>query len=141
MLWRASLQEVPMMTAVVRYKLPPQIDYAACRDHFHKIAPGFREVTGLISKHFIWSESGWAGGVYQWERGEDAKAVYTAPWFDRLVERYGIKTQSAVRGARCRQVTLRRSRHLPGDGYAAAMSIRRQKHDALIGISARACAR
>src|SRR6202051_2608277 len=65
----------PMITATVRYKLPPHIDYAACREHFHKIASGFREAKGLISKHFIWSESGWAGGVYQWERIEDAKAV------------------------------------------------------------------
>ena len=30
-----------MITATVRYKLPPHIDYAACRAHFHKIAPGF----------------------------------------------------------------------------------------------------
>ena len=49
-----------MITATVRYKLPAQIDYAACRAHFHKIAPGFRDAKGLISKHFIWSESGWA---------------------------------------------------------------------------------
>jgi hypothetical protein len=62
-----------MITATVRYKLTPRIDYAACREHFHKIAPGFREVKGLISKHFIWNESGWAGGVYQWERIEDAR--------------------------------------------------------------------
>ena len=68
-----------MITATVRYKLPPHIDYAACREHFHKIAPGFREVKGLISKHYIWSESGWAGGVYQWERIEDAKAFYRGP--------------------------------------------------------------
>ena len=27
---------------------------------------GSSTVRGLISKHFIWSESGWAGGVYQW---------------------------------------------------------------------------
>ena len=47
-----------MITATVRYKLPLHIDYAACREHFHKIAPGFREVKGLISKHFIWSASG-----------------------------------------------------------------------------------
>ena len=52
-----------MITATVRYKLPSHIDYAACREHFHKIAPGFQPVKGLISKHFIWSESGWAGGV------------------------------------------------------------------------------
>jgi hypothetical protein len=71
-----------MITATVRYKLPPHIDYAGCREHFHKIAPGFQEVKGLISKHFIWSESGWAGGVYQWERIDDAKAFYSGPWLD-----------------------------------------------------------
>jgi hypothetical protein len=32
-----------MITATVRYKLPPHIDRAACRAHFHKIAPGFRQ--------------------------------------------------------------------------------------------------
>jgi hypothetical protein len=31
---------------------------------------------GLISKHFIYNES-WAGGVYQWERIEDAHAFYS----------------------------------------------------------------
>ena len=82
-----------MITATVRYRLPPHIDYAACREHFHKIAPGFREVKGLISKHFIWSESGWAGGVYQWERIEDAKAFYTGPWLDGIVQRYGMEPQ------------------------------------------------
>ena len=80
-----------MITATVRYKLPAHIDYAACRDHFHKIALGFRAVKGLISKHFIWSESGWAGGVYQWERIEDAKAFYSGPWRDGIVQRYGMQ--------------------------------------------------
>ena len=35
-----------MITATVRYKLPSHIDYAACRAHFHRIAPGFREAKG-----------------------------------------------------------------------------------------------
>ena len=26
------------------------------------------------------SESGWAGGVYQWETREDAQAFYGGPW-------------------------------------------------------------
>jgi len=82
-----------MITATVRYKLPPHIDYAACRAHFHKIAPGFREVKGLLSKHFIWSESGWAGGVYQWETLEDARRFYSGPWLDGIVERYGMHPQ------------------------------------------------
>ena len=30
-----------MITAIVQYKLPPQIDEAACRDHFHEIAGTF----------------------------------------------------------------------------------------------------
>jgi hypothetical protein len=82
-----------MITATVRYKLPSHIDYAACREHFHNIAAGFCNVKGLISKHFIWNESGWAGGVYQWERIEDAKAFYSGPWLDGIVQRYGMKPQ------------------------------------------------
>jgi hypothetical protein len=93
-----------MITATVRYQLPPHIDQAACRAHFHKIAPGFRDAKGLISKHFIYqltamggqvqgSESGWAGGVYQWESLADAKAFYGGPWLDGIVERYGMRPQ------------------------------------------------
>jgi hypothetical protein len=50
-------------------------------------------VTGLISKHFIWTESGWAGGVYQWNRIEDAKAFYAGPWLDGIIQRYGMKPE------------------------------------------------
>jgi hypothetical protein len=79
-----------MIAATVRYKLPPHIDHAACREHFHKIAPDFSKVRGLISKHFIWNESGWAGGIYQWENIEDAKAFYSGPWLEGIAERYGM---------------------------------------------------
>ena len=82
-----------MITAIVKYKLPSHIDYAACRQHFHKIAPGFQDAKGLISKHFIWSESGWAGGVYQWETREDAERFYSGAWRDGIVERYGMLPQ------------------------------------------------
>jgi hypothetical protein len=82
-----------MITAIVRYKLPAHIDERACREHFHRIAPGFGQVKGLISKHFIWSESGWAGGVYQWETAEDATAFYAGAWLDGIVERYGMRPQ------------------------------------------------
>lgn len=82
-----------MITATVRYKLPSHIDYAACREHFHKIAPGFASVKGLISKHFIWSESGWAGGVYQWKTLQDAQTFYGGEWLNGIVERYGMRPQ------------------------------------------------
>jgi hypothetical protein len=79
-----------MITAIVRYRLPPHIDRAACRDHFEMIAPGFKKAHGLISKHFIWSESGIAGGVYQWETLKDAKAFYGGPWRKGIIDRYGM---------------------------------------------------
>ena len=37
--------------------------------------------------------AGWAGGVYQWETIEDARAFYGGPWLDGIVERYGMKPQ------------------------------------------------
>jgi hypothetical protein len=82
-----------MITAIVRYKLPTSIDHDACLAHFAKIAPGFREAKGLLSKHFIWSESGTAGGVYQWQSLDDAKAFYSGPWLQGIVERYGMKPE------------------------------------------------
>jgi hypothetical protein len=82
-----------MITAIVRYKLPPTIDHDACLAHFAKIAPGFRQAKGLISKHFIWSERGVAGGVYQWETLADAKAFYSGPWLKGIVERYGMEPE------------------------------------------------
>ena len=82
-----------MITAIVRYKLPVSIDHDACLAHYTKIAPGFRSARGLISKHFIWGEHGIAGGVYQWETLEDAKAFYSGPWRTGIVERYGMPPQ------------------------------------------------
>ena len=82
-----------MITAIVRYTLPASIDHDACLAHFAKIAPGFREAKGLLSKHFIWNEGGTAGGVYQWKTFEDAKAFYSGPWLKGIVERYGMEPE------------------------------------------------
>lgn len=80
-----------MITAVVRYKLPPSIDAAACHEHYASIAPGFREVPGLISKHFICGDHGIAGGIYQWETREKAEDFYSGPWRDGIIQRYGVE--------------------------------------------------
>jgi hypothetical protein len=79
-----------MITAIVRYKLPASITRADCLAHFHKIAPGFAGVKGLLRKQFIWGENGIAGGVYQWESLADAKAFYQGPWLDGILARYGV---------------------------------------------------
>lgn len=44
---------------------------------------------GLIRKQFIWSETGTAGGVYQWTALEDAKRFYQGPWLDGISQRCG----------------------------------------------------
>jgi hypothetical protein len=82
-----------MITAIVRYRLPQAIDHDACLAHYEKIAPGFASVDGLISKHFIWSDRGVAGGVYQWRSREQAEAFYTGPWRKGIVERYGMEPE------------------------------------------------
>jgi hypothetical protein len=79
-----------MITAIVRYKLPPTIGRAACRAHFLKISAGFGEVDGLVRKQFIWNENGTAGGVYLWRSIEAAKTFYAGPWLDGILERYGM---------------------------------------------------
>ena len=68
-------------------------DLAACAEHFRKIAPGFREVPGLIRKQFIYAEDGWAGGVYLWKTRAQAEAFYSGPWVDGIRERYGMDPQ------------------------------------------------
>ena len=82
-----------MITAIVQYKLPPHISLAACAAHFRTIAPGFRDVPGLIRKQFIYAEDGWAGGVYLWQTQAEAEAFYTGPWLDGIRERYGMDPQ------------------------------------------------
>ena len=82
-----------MITAIVQYKLPPSIGLADCAAHFRKIAPGFREVPGLVRKQFIYAEDGWAGGVYLWHTRGAAEAFYSGPWRDGIRERYGMDPQ------------------------------------------------
>ena len=78
-----------MITAIVRYRLPPEIGRSECRAHYEKIAPDFGPVPGLIRKQFIWGAHGIAGGVYQWTDIESARRFYSGPWLDGIRARYG----------------------------------------------------
>jgi hypothetical protein len=51
-----------MITALVLYDLPAHIDREACRQHFRKIAPHFREEPGCIRKQFIHDVNGGVAG-------------------------------------------------------------------------------
>jgi hypothetical protein len=53
-----------MITAIVQYRLPSNIDLKACAEHFRKIAPGFRTVQGLIrSSSFMPRTAGPAASI------------------------------------------------------------------------------
>ncbi|MCL4767540.1 MAG: hypothetical protein KJZ80_15040 [Hyphomicrobiaceae bacterium] len=78
-----------MITAIVLYRLPPTIGRDACARHFKKITENFTNVPGLLRKQFIWTESGDAGGVYTWRDLESARAFYSGPWLDGILQRYG----------------------------------------------------
>jgi len=79
-----------MITALVLYDLPPEIDREACRAHFEKIAPGFLEAPGFLRKQFIQEVDGRvAGGVYFWRTLEDAQRFYGGPWAEGIRRRYG----------------------------------------------------
>lgn len=101
-----------MITAIVRYRLPATIGREACRAHFVAIAPGFGTIPGLIRKQFLWSESGTAGGVYQWESLDHARRFYQGPWLDGILARYGTYpdieyfTTLAVTGNRGGEVSV-----------------------------------
>jgi hypothetical protein len=77
-----------MITVIVNNPLPAHIGREQCKAHFEKIAPGFGAAKGLIGKHFIWNETGSAGGVYLWHSLDDAKAFYQGPWLAGILERY-----------------------------------------------------
>ncbi|HLY87911.1 MAG TPA: hypothetical protein VKQ27_02895 [Acetobacteraceae bacterium] len=78
-----------MITAIVLYDLPEEIDRDACRAHFLKIAPGFLGVPGFIRKQFIHDVNGRvAGGSYLWQDLESAKAFYSGAWLEGIRQRY-----------------------------------------------------
>lgn len=78
-----------MITAIVLYRLPASINRDACAAWFAEITENFQDVPGLVRKQFIWSENGTAGGVYLWTDIASAKAFYSGPWLDGILERYG----------------------------------------------------
>ena len=79
-----------MITAIVNFKLPPEIDARKVTDLFKSSAPKYRGMQGLVRKYYLFdSESRIGGGVYLWKTRADAEAVYTPQWKAYIAERYG----------------------------------------------------
>jgi hypothetical protein len=79
-----------MITAIVNFKLPADIDAKKAVELFKGSAPKYRGMKGLVRKYYLFDdEKRLAGGVYLWKSRADADALYTADWKAWATERYG----------------------------------------------------
>jgi hypothetical protein len=84
------VEDLPMITAIVRFKLPATIDAAKAAELFQGSAPKYQGLAGLIRKYYLFdAESRTGGGCYLWESREAAERVYTAEWRNMIADRYG----------------------------------------------------
>ena len=79
-----------MITAIVRFKLPANIDAAKAAELSQGSAPKYRGCKGLVRKYYLFdAESRTGGGCYLWESREAAERVYNAEWRKMIADRYG----------------------------------------------------
>jgi len=79
-----------MITAIVNFNLPADIDAKKAAELFKSSAPKYRGLKGLVCKYYLFdSERRIGGGVYLWKTRADADAVYTPQWKAYIAERYG----------------------------------------------------
>ena len=79
-----------MITAIVNFKLPAEIDAKKATDLFKSSAPKYRAMKGLVRKYYLFDDQNRIGGVvYLWQSRADADAVYTPQWKAYIAERYG----------------------------------------------------
>ncbi len=102
-----------MITAIVNFKLPADIDARKAAELFKGSAPKYRGMKGLVRKYYLFDgKSRIGGGVYLWKTRADAEAVYTPQWQDYIADRYGARARHPLLrdGRRGRQ----RERQDPG---------------------------
>jgi hypothetical protein len=79
-----------MITAIVNFKLPADIDAKKAAELFKGSAAKYRGLKGLVRKYYLFDdEKRIGGGVYLWKSKADAEAVYTPQWQAYIAERYG----------------------------------------------------
>ena len=77
-----------MIIASVRFRLRPGTTLEELVKAFEASSPKYRNVPGLITKHYVFG-NGQGGGIYVWESRELAEHLYTPQWKALITERYG----------------------------------------------------
>jgi hypothetical protein len=80
-----------MITAIVRFRLPPTTKLQDAQELFKASAPKYQNLRGLVRKYYLFDANGTGGGVYLWESREAAERVYTKEWRAMIAERYGAE--------------------------------------------------
>lgn len=79
-----------MITAIVNFKLPADIDAKKAAELFRASAPKYEGLDGLVRKYYLFDPATHTGGgVYLWHSRAEAEAVYTPQWKAYIAERYG----------------------------------------------------
>jgi hypothetical protein len=81
-----------MITAIVNFPLPADVDLEKARELFEGSAPKYDGLAGLVRKYYLFGH-GKGGGVYLWESRDAADAVYTAEWRAMIKDRYGAEPE------------------------------------------------
>ena len=79
-----------MIVALTSFKLPNPVAREEARRIFLSTAPKYRDVPGLVRKHYLIAEDGASvGGVYLWNSRAEAEATFTESWRAFVREKYG----------------------------------------------------
>jgi hypothetical protein len=83
-----------VITAIVQFKLPDDVDAAKAAELFRASAPKYQGLAGLVRKYYLYdAKSHTGGGCYLWESREAAERFYTSAWRKMITEAYGSAPQ------------------------------------------------
>ncbi len=81
-----------MIITLTTFKLPKPVMRDEARAIFATTAPKYRDVHGLLRKHYVIADDGaTVGGVYVWQSRADAEAMYTEAWREFVRGKYGTE--------------------------------------------------
>ena len=78
-----------MITAVVRFKLPPGTTREDAKALYEKSRPNYEGVPGLVRKYYLYGDDQTGGGAYLWADRATAERFYSEAWRNSIKERFG----------------------------------------------------
>lgn len=79
-----------MILALVQFKLEQPVSLEQAAEMFEGSAPKYKDLPGLVRKHYLrWEDGLSVGGAYVWESRAAAEAVYNDEWMAFVTDKYG----------------------------------------------------